>query len=218
MGSFGAGLAQFAGKRFVSGSATINFNNTKPKSGNTTNAYNYQFDVSLGKFQTDTKASGWWLTNSLGGTKTIYTTYQNGGIQNNEKKGVNSLTFGVGRFWQFYKHFNDKTGVYAGPDVNLSYQHGNTYSVSGDSRYLIQNKNDKIGLSAGLSAGFYYRFSEKWWVTASLAFSSPVSVDYNFLSTENALGTERYKNRQLTYRFSPTFSFPSVGFGLRYFL
>ncbi|WP_149239949.1 hypothetical protein [Dyadobacter sp. 32] len=217
MCTWGISMAQFTGKQFVSGSARVNFNHTKPETGTTTNAYNYQFDVFLGKFKTETKASGWGFNSSLGGAKTIYSLYQNGSAQNIEKKGVTGLTFGVGRFWQYYKHFNAKIGVYAGPEINLAYQYGNTYSVNADNSFLIRSKSDRIALSAGVSAGLYYRFSEKWWVSASLAFSNPIAVDYTFLTTENASGTERYKSREITYRFSPAFSFPSVGMGLQYF-
>ncbi len=127
------------------------------------------------------------------------------------------MAFGVGRFWQYYKHFNEKFGIFAGPDVNVGYSHGNEYSVSQDNTDLIRTKSDKIMLYAGLSAGLYYRFSERWWVTGSLAFASPVSLDYAFVDTSSERQPEEFKSREFKYRFSPVLNLPSVGLGVRFF-
>jgi|GEM_PF-1662312 len=210
-------FAQFNGKQFISGSAGLNFYNAKVQSGTPTNGYGYQFDILLGTFKTETKATGWKLSSTLSGVKNVYTIYPNGVGKDFAKSGINHLEFGVGRFWQFYKHFNAKTGIFAGPDVNLSYQRGETYSTSSNVLSLLRDRTDKISLSAGLSAGLYYQFSAKWWLTASLAFSTPVSIDYSFVTNDNITSGDQHKNQQLHYRFSPEFSFPSVGFGLRYF-
>jgi hypothetical protein len=216
--SGGVVRAQFSGKKFISGSAGITFGSSNPKEASSSNNYGYQFGIALGKFKTDTRASGWNVSSSLGGEKRDYPTYPNGTMTSNERSGINNLQFGLGRFWQFYKHFNDKIGVFAGPDVNLGFAHGTVYSTSSDGRDLTRNKTDKISLGAGLHAGMYYHLSERWWLTGSLAFSNPVSVDYTFINSKRMASNQEYKDKQLAYRFSPSFSFPSVGLGLRYFL
>lgn len=216
--SFGEmSFGQISGKQFISGSAGLNFYNAKMQPGTAPNGYGYQFDILLGTFKTETKATGWELSSTVGGGKNVYTIYPNGDARDFAKSGINHLEFGFGRFWQFYKHFNAKTGVFAGPDVNLSYQHGETYSTSSNGLSLLRDRTDKIRVSAGLRAGLYYQFSAKWWLTASLAFSTPVSVDYSFVTNDNVTSGDQNKNQQINYLFSPEFSFPSVGFGLRYF-
>lgn len=212
-------LAQYQGSRFLSGSAGINFTNNNPQSQTATNDYGYNFDISMGKFKTDKMAVGWRLSNFLGGAKSVYRIYDgNGQSQEFEKSGINSIGVGVGRFWQYYKHFNDKIGIFGGPQVDLSLSNSRSYETgSGSNINLIQTLTNKIQLSAGLSAGLYYHFTEKWWVTASLAFSNPISVDYSFMSRSVDGTGETFKQKQLNYSFSPNFTFPSVGFGLRYF-
>ena len=212
--------AQFEGKQFVSGSAGLNFGNTNPSTAKATNGYGYNFNVDIGKFKTNTKAVGWRISSSLGGGKSIYNLYNNGSLTEYEKDGIKSFSAGVGRFWQFYKQFNDKIGIFGGPNVDLSFSNSRQYETSSDANFLFENKANTISISAGLSAGLYYRFSEKWWVNASLAFASPFSVGYSFLhsnvESQNE-GNLPNDSGQLNYSFSPTLTFPSVGFGLRYF-
>lgn len=211
-------FAQFEDKQFLSGSAGINFGSINSKNVNSTNSYGYNFDVSIGRFKTNTKAVGWRLSNSLGGGKNLYTTYDGTGLPKEyDKSGINNISVGVGRFWQFYKHFNDKIGIFGGPGIDLTFSKVHGYEVSSDNRYISENKSDKIQFSVGLSAGLYYRFSEKWWVTGSIAFSNPIALDYSFLSFNNLNDDNKYKSQQLNYSLSPNFTFPSVGFGLRYF-
>ena len=217
-GSVGTLLAQFEGKRFLSGSAGISFANNNPKSQAAVNGYGYNFDISIGKFKTNTTATGWRLSNSLAGGKNLYQTYNEGVSSYYDKSGINDIGVGAGRFWQFYKHFNDKIGIFGGPGIDMTFSKARRYTVSDDSQYLSENKTDKIQLSLGLSAGIYYHFSEKWWVTGSLAFSNPISVDYSFMAHKNLTEDIKTKQNQLNYSFSPNFTFPSVGFGLRYFL
>ena len=218
-GSITTLFAQFEGKRFLSGTAGINFRNDNQKNEQSTNGYDYGFEVSIGKFKTNTKATGWRLSNYLAGAKNLYRTYNNGDLTGEyDKSGINDIGVGVGRFWQFYKHFNDKIGIFGGPDVSSTFSKARRYVLSDNGQYLSENKTDKIQLSLGLSAGIYYHFSEKWWVTGSLAFSNPISVEYDFLSTKVSGEILGYKSKQLNYSFSPNFTFPNVGFGLRYFL
>ena len=211
-------LAQYADRKFISGSAGIDFNNSKPQNADVTNSFGYNFDLAIGKFKTNTKAVGWRLGNSISGGKQTYSYYNGNESVYHEETGIRVAGVGIGRFWQFYKHFNSQIGVYAGPNTDVRYSYATEYSTSSDGRALYYQRNNKISLSAGLGAGMYYHFSEKWWVTASLAFSNPVSVDYSFISNSNITDGSGYKQKLLTYSFSPNFTFPSVGFGLRCFL
>lgn len=214
-------FAQMDGKRFISGTAGINFNNYNPNVANATNGYGYNFNIAVGKFKTNTKAVGWNLTSSLSGGKTNYTILSEVNLPIDiQRNGINSVGVGVGRFWQYYKHFNNKTGIFAGPHINLSFSNSKTYERGAEAKYLSETKTNAIQVSAGLTAGAYYHFSDKWWITASLAFSNPVSVNYSFISKSDSPAniTDENKSTQLNYTFAPRFTFPNVGIGLRYFL
>jgi len=217
LGSTRFSIAQLEGKQFLSGSAGINFNNSNPASLSATHNYSYNFDISLGKFKSETRAVGWRISNSLGGRKMIYNIYNGSQVEQYEHNGISRFGLGLGRFWHFYKHFNAKMGIYGGPEAGLSFLNTKEYSIENNPESLIERHIQKIQLSLGLSAGLYYAFSEKWWVTASLAFANPVSVDYSFNRVRNVMTDEKNKGNDLTYRFSPVFNFPSVGLGLRYF-
>lgn len=209
--------AQLAGKRFISGSAGINFSNQNPSQATSSNNYGYNFNINLGKFKTDTRVSGWTLSNSLGGKKDKYYTYNNGGSISNDRSGINNVGFGLGKFWHFYKHFNDKIGIFGGPTITLGYLHTKDFSTSGNGQTLMEKKTNKISVSFGLNAGLYYKLSEKWWLTGSLAFSDPFNVGYSFINSKSENQSYSGKAKQLTYAFSPVFTFPSVGLGLNYF-
>lgn len=209
--------AQLEGKRFISGSAGINFSNQNPSLATSSNNYGYNFNINLGKFKTDTRVSGWSLSNSLGGKKANYYTNNNGESIIIDKSGINNVGFGLGKFWHFYKHFNDKLGIFGGPDINLGYLHAKEFSALSNSHELLETQTSKISLSFGLNAGLYYKLSEKWWVSGSLAFSNPFNVGYAFTKGEVGDQSHGRKTKELTYAFSPSFTFPSVGFGLRYF-
>lgn len=210
-------LAQFEGKHFISGSAGINFSNSNPPGSSSSNTYGYNFNVDLGTFKTNTRASGWSLSNSLGGKKQQYPLLENNSYTVVDKSGITSVGIKAGRFWQYYKHFNDKIGIYGGPNIGFGYTNATDYNQDSNIQYLIKTKNNSYEISLGLSAGLYYKFSEKWWVTASLAFSDPVSISYTFASTTYSNVSDENKARQLNYSLTPSFTFPSVGFGVRYF-
>ncbi len=219
----GIANAQLSGKQFISGSAGLTLSSYKPNAGPSPRGYGYALNISTGKFTSDTKAVGWSLSHELNGGKNNYITYQNNTLRDNERKGLIGFSLGMGRFWQFYKHLSSKFGVYGGPDINVGFAYARSYSVEGSNSnysYMHRKRTNKIALYAGLSAGAYYKFSEKWWVTAGLAFSNPVSIEYAFnrTSVEDGLIDGGGKDGELTYRLSPSFSIPSVNFGLRYFL
>jgi hypothetical protein len=181
-----------------------------------TNDYGYNFDISLGKFKTETLATGWTISNSLAGGKKLYSVYNNNTNVNMERSGISSVGFGVGHFWQFYKHFNEHVGIFGGPSVNLGFDNSKTYTP--DNGSLQETIGNKVTLGLNLSAGIYYQFSEKWWVTASLAFANPVSVSYQrhkYMYPD--LAFEDTKVSMINYQISPVFTFPSVGLGVRYF-
>lgn len=204
--------AQFAGKKFISGAAGVNFFNHNPDLMTSTNGYNYNINVQVGKFTSETRASGWNLNHSLMGGKS----YMPNAAIIETYKGINNIGFGVGRFWEYYKHFNNKLGVFAGPNVGLNY----FYSKGPNSEYNLPNitRGHTLELSVGLRAGIYYQLSEKWWITASLGFSNPLSVSYSaFESTPLGTDESSVKNT-FNYKFMPVITFPSVGLGFRYFL
>lgn len=209
--------AQLEGKRYISGSAGINFSNNNPVNTSASNSFGYNFNLGLGKFRTDTRVSGWMLSNSIGGNSARYFISGAGGQQEFDKSGIKNVAVGVGKFWHFYKHFTDKLGVFGGPEINLGYVNTRDFSLVNNGQELMETKTDKIMLSLGLSAGLYYKFSEKWWVTGSLAFSNPLHVDYSIIKAKTENQDYKDKAGQLTYALSPSFTFPSVGFGLRYF-
>ncbi|TDE18503.1 hypothetical protein [Dyadobacter psychrotolerans] len=216
----GTSFAQFEGKKYVSGSFGLSFGNSNPVSGQAGQRYEYNLGFSLGKFKTETRASGWNLNSSLSGTENSTLQFDGSNFVESSGKGLNYFKIGAGRFWHFYKHINDKTGLFGGPEINANYSLNKEYGNIGSS-LLSVNTTKTIQLSMGLTAGVYYRFSDKWWGTASLAFSDPVSVGYSFLKQLKSLDPntiETTKNVQLGYRLSPSFSFPSVGLGFRYFL
>jgi hypothetical protein len=210
--------AQLEGQKFISGSASLMFNNNNPDLQKSSNNYGYSFNVGLGRFKTSTRASGWNLNTSLSGSKQNFTTYNNGVPTNNEKNGINGFGVGVGRFWQFYKHFNDKVGIFVGPDVSVRYNNSSQYSNSGDGVSLVKSKTDAVSLSAGLSAGLYYKLSEKWWITGNIAISNFVNTNYSISKSGPDNRDYDITQKTFNYEFSPSFQFPSVGFGVRYFL
>lgn len=208
--------AQYAGKRFISGSAGIDFDNTDPKNSKSINNYGYNFDISLGKFKSETKASGIRLSSQLAGGKSYYS---NGNYPSGKEwSGVKKLGFGVGYFWQYYKHFGEKFGIYGGPDVNVGFLTSKELVEGSLSINSItsERKTDQISLGLGLSAGTYYKLSERWWLTGTLAFSQPVSVSYDKRSLTALEEGVTMKSNELNYQLTPTFTFPSVSLGVRY--
>lgn len=205
--------AQYEGRKFISGQAAIDFDNTKGNSDRDVNNYGYNFDVSLGKFRSETRATGFRLSTSLRGGKNYYLFDNTGVIK--ENSGINQLGFGLGHFWQFYKHFNSNVGIFGGPDVNLGYKGSKT--INNESLiYVSEIKTSQIQLSLGLSAGVYYKLSDKWWVTASLAFANPVSVEYETSKSRMVTDNSESKSNGIRYSLTPAFNFPSVGLGVRY--
>lgn len=208
--------AQYTGKRFLTGTAGINFNNSNPANVKATAGYGYNFGFQIGKFHSENRASGWSLSSNMTGGNSVYEVYNGTGYNRYEKKGVDNVEFSVGRFWQYYKHFSDKFGIYAGPDVSLSYGHSHKYEFQGQD--LQDRHNNTIRAALGLGVGIYYNFSERWWIQGSLAFSRPVYAEYSFGNARSLeLGT-RSESNTLSYSVTPSFNFPNVGLGLRYFL
>lgn len=206
-----AALAQLEGKRFISGGVSTSFSASNPETGKSTNNYNYGINLGLGKFKTATRAGEWSILSDLSGSK------QNFAIPGDTItiSRINAFGIGTGYRWSFYKHFNDKIGVFGGPGVSVRYAYSKQVQSNGEQ--LFDSKSNEIAASLGLSAGAYYVLNERWWLTASLAFSSPVYLSYSFGRTESRTTGEGYDGNGLKYQLSPTFNFPSVGLGLRYF-
>ncbi|MCF2442901.1 hypothetical protein L0657_02950 [Dyadobacter sp. CY345] len=208
--------AQYTGKRFLTGTAGINFNNTNPANVQATAGYGYNFSFQKGKFHSETKASGWSLSSSMTGENRVYEIYRGTAYNRYEKKGIDNIEISVGRFWQYYKHFTDKFGIYAGPNVSLSYGQSHKYEFLGQD--LQDRHTNTIRAAFGLGAGIYYSFSERWWIQGSLAFSRPIYAEYSFGNARSLEFGTRSESTTLSYSVTPSFNFPNVGLGLRYFL
>jgi hypothetical protein len=206
-----AALAQLDGKRFISGSASTNFFATNPETGKSTNSYAYGVNLGRGKFKTATRVGEWSIFSNMTGSKQNIT----GATDTITVSGINVFSIGTGYSWSFYKHFNDKFGVFGGPGVSVKYDFGKQTQGSGDNLY--DYKSNEISASLQLSAGAYYILNDRWWLTASLAFSNPVYLAYTFGSSERRATGEGTDNTGLKYQLAPSFTFPSVGLGLRYF-
>lgn len=205
-------MAQLEGRRFLSGGISADFSNTNPDLEEATNNYNGSVNIGIGKFKTQTKAVGWNLTGYFGGGENLRPVDG----RSVPRSGLNQYGIGAGRFWQFYKHFNDKIGIYVGPNLNLDYNYKKEWLV--DQNNTNEQKRYATTLSLGVSAGVYYRLSERWWLDASLGFATPFSVGYTRTNNNYYAPTLNSKTSQFTYNLSPSFTFPSVGLGLRYFL
>lgn len=205
-------MAQLEGRRFLSGGIGLNFDNNNPDMVKATNNFSGNVNIGIGKFKTQTRASGWNLSGYLGGGKTL----RNVNGQDETDSGITQYGIGAGRFWQFYKHFNDKIGIYAGPNINLSYDYKKEWLT--EQEEINIRKTYATTLSLGVGAGVYYRLSEKWWLDASLGFATPFSVGYTKIDNEYVRSNTTAKANQFNYNLSPSFTFPSVGLGLRYFL
>ena len=205
-------MAQLEGRRFLSGAIGVNFTNNNPDLSKATNNYGGNVNIGVGKFTTQNKAAGWNLTGYLGGAKTLR--YVNG--QDEFQSGINQYGIGVGRFWQFYKHFNEKIGIYAGPNVSANYKYTKEQITEQDD--VNDRKTHETTLALGVGAGVYYRLSERWWLDASLGFATPVSVSYTKISNDYIGSNASSTSNRFAYNLSPSFTFPSVGLGLRYFL
>jgi hypothetical protein len=204
-------FGQLEGKRFISGSANVGFNNQNPDAGNATNGYSYDVYIGLGKFKTATKTGEWRIFSSLGGGKQQYF-FTNEPVTS---KGIKSFSMGTGYFWNFYKHFSDKFGIFGGPGLTLDYGFSKQLTNVGSVYY--DTKSNRVSFAFQIGAGAYYVLNERWWLTGSLGFSNPVSLAYSFgESTPYTPGTD-LDNSGFEYRLSPSFNFPSVGLGLRYF-
>jgi hypothetical protein len=204
--------AQYTGQRFLTGTAGINFNNTNPANVQSTARYGYNLSFQKGK----NRASGWSLSSNMTGENSVYEIYRGTEYNRYEKKGIDNVEFSVGRFWQYYKHFSDKFGIYAGPDVSLSYGHSHKYEFLGQD--LQDRHTNTIRATLGLGVGIYYNFSDRWWIQGSLAFSRPVYAEYSFGNARSLELGIRSESNTLSYSITPSFNFPNVGLGLRYFL
>ena len=204
-------LAQFEGKRFISGNVSTDFNNYNPENGLSTNNYTYGFNIGLGKFKTATRTGEWSVFSNMRGNK------QNFALTNDTLtiKGIDLFGVGTGYRWNFYKHFNDRFGVYGGPGVSARYSFSKQIQTNSDE--VFNQKSHEIAAFLELNAGAYYALNERWWLTASLAFSNPVFLAYTFGTSKSRTTTTGYDNSGVRYQLSPSFNFPSVGLGLRYF-
>jgi hypothetical protein len=211
LGSVSTAFAQLEGKRFISGSAGLGFNNRNPVNNRSEHGYSYNFNIGLGKFKTATKTGEWTILSSLGGGKN----YLDIPTQSIIRKGIGSFAIGGGYTWNYYKHFSDKFGVFGGPGLTLRYAYSKITDSSGENIY--EQKSNEVAVSFQLAAGAYYALNERWWLIGSLAFSNPATVSYVFGKAESLTSDAESKNSGFHYKFSPSLNFPSVGLGLRYF-
>lgn len=211
LGSISTAFGQLEGKRFISGSAGVGFNNRNPVNNRAEHSYSYNLNIGLGKFKTATKTGEWTIISSLGGGKN----YLDVPPRSIVRKGIGSFAIGGGYSWNYYKHFSDKFGIYGGPGLTMRYAYVKQTDSQGENVY--EQKSNEVTVAFQLAAGAYYALNERWWLTGSLGFSNPAFVSYVFGKAESLTSDTESKNSGFHYQFSPAFNFPSVGLGLRYF-
>jgi hypothetical protein len=204
-------FGQFEGKKFVSASAGINFSGQEQDDVPSENNYGYNFDASFGKFKTNNKASGWNVSTSLTGGKDIQ--YRDGDTES--LKGITGFGIGTGYFWQYYKHFSDKFGIFGGPHVNVLYSYAKLYENQSSDN--LEHKQHQISPQFGLSAGAYYTLNNRWWLTASVGYIDLFYVSYMVDDAVSLSTGNKTKNTTFDYKISPNLTLPSVSLGLRYF-
>lgn len=208
--SITAAFAQYEGKRFVSATAGINFSTDNPDRSASSNGYGYNLNASFGKFKTQNMARGWNLGTSLGGGKSAVYTNSN----RERDSGIKQFGASAGYFWQYYKHFSDKFGVFGGPGIDVTYSYAKTYDTSNG---VTEQRAHTFTLPFSVSAGAYYTLNERWWLTGSLGFADLFSVGYTTSKSENLDTGFKSDYNTFNYKLSPTITLPSVSLGLRYF-
>ncbi|MDR6803899.1 hypothetical protein J2Y45_001168 [Dyadobacter sp. BE34] len=209
-------LAQFKeGEKFISGSFYLNLFDNKVKDIDSQyRRYNHTIGVSMGKFKSNTMATGWGLSHSLAFQK-----LENFNI---DPKPLQTLGFGIERFWEFYKPLNDKFALYVRPDAGLSYTLKNSFDVI-DDRIARETQDNSFLLGFDISAGIAWRLAPKWVMYGSFAFSNPIYISYGFgkiTHTVNPRPDGQYpqtNTRGFAYNFAPQLSSGSIGLGFRYF-
>lgn len=209
-------LAQFKeGEKFISGSFYLNLYDNKAKDLDSHyKRYNHTISVSTGKFKSNTMATGWGLNHSL--------SFQKLENFNIDPKPLQTLSFGIERFWEFYKPLNDKFALYVRPDVGLGYTFRNTFEITND-RIVRETQDNSFLLGFDISAGIAWRLAPKWAIYGSFAFSNPLYVSYGFGKTSDTATPRpdgqypQTNTRGFAYSFAPQLSSGSIGLGFRYF-
>lgn len=215
----GQSFSQVVGKKFINGSFNLLAANDRLKNLDwNNNALGLGADIALGTFHTEEHVSGWLVGASISArsdswSKDVYPW----GDQGN---GIGHFSFNGGKFWQFYRHITSHWGLYGQHDVRFDFSNTKQFqneTVAEYSRSISQEY--RIGFN--LSAGTYYRLSDKWWFTASLAMSSPLYLGMTHKKSDyyNSSGeiSHTSKNNTLTYQLAPTLRLPSVNLGITYF-
>ncbi|SEI44036.1 hypothetical protein SAMN05216327_101588 [Dyadobacter sp. SG02] len=208
--------AQFKeGESFIGGAFNVNLFDSKSKDTDSRyNVYGHNIDVSLGKFRSSTKAVGWTLSHNLATQKIKSLTF--------EPKPLNSLGFGISRFWEFYKPLNDKFSLYVRPRIGLGYNLENTFE-NANGIITTETRIHSISLAASVGAGIAWRIAPKWAIYGGFAFSNPLDVSFGFgrqRDVANPRPDGQYPQSNLrgfSYRFAPELSSGSIGLGFRYF-
>lgn len=221
----GSVFGQYAGRKFISGDAGIYFSSFKDDDTDVgLTRGGVSLAASLGRFTADNKAKGFLVKGGVGFDRYLPDTPSNT-FEDSRRNGINDYSFGTGMFWNYYKHFSSRIGIYGGPAVSLGYVYEQRYMVEfgGD---LVRRRNNTVNASLSLTGGAYYQFSPKWWLTISLAYSDPVTGSFTHgRNTGYDASSEGFVKRSsdrrdniFAYRFTPQLYLPSVGVGLTYFL
>ncbi len=215
--------AQYAGREFIRGGASLTFSSTSP-GGNNSNYSTGEFaaGVSKGKFLTDQKATGF----GLSGGVNFYSDerFRNGQTENSERAGgVRGFSAGAGKFWQFYKHFGEQWGIYGEPSIGAGYTYAKYFEDRNASTY-VRTQSNVYQVRFSLVAGAYYQLSRKWWLNTSIGFSNPVSLSFehrkeaNFNSGNQQELPGGTRDNIFRYEIIPNLTLPSVSLGLMYFM
>jgi hypothetical protein len=208
--------AQFKeGESFADGSFYVNLFDNKMKNTDIgLNRYSHNINLSLGRFKSSTFATGWALSHNL-----ITQNLKNYDI---DPKSLQTLGFGVSRFWEFYKPLNDKFSLYVRPSIGLSYKLDNTYESS-SSVILSETRRHSFSLGASVSGGIAWRLAPKWAIYGGFAFTNPLDITFGFAKNRNVADMRpdgqfpQTNSRGFSYRFAPELSSGSIGLGFRYF-
>jgi len=208
--------AQFKeGESFVDGSFYASILDNKMKNTDMgLNRYNHNINLSLGRFRSNTYAAGWFLSHNL-----VTQNLKNYDI---DPKSLQTLSFGISRFWEFHKPLNDKFSLFVRPSAGVAYKLDNTYE-SNDGRILTERRTQSISLSASVAGGIAWRVAPKWALFGGFAFSNPLEVSLGFSKERNVANPlpdgqyPQVNSRGFAYRFSPDLSSGSIGLGFRYF-
>ncbi|GAB3175329.1 hypothetical protein [Telluribacter humicola] len=212
--------AQFqSGQRFISGTADLSTNRYSEQT-DLQYIYSHSMHFSVGRFTRDNRAMGWSFSNAL-------SIYKSGQFVP-EARALGYLSFGIGRFVEYYQPLGRKFALYGRPSVGVGYNLQNQFSVASAptiaGKWVLFNQVQRhtFSLDVSLSGGIMWRFAEKWALQGSVAGISPLGLGFS-RSIDDRYGLapntqkEKISQTQLGFNLRTELNTGSIGLGLRYF-